>query len=749
VRMALQQNQAVNVTLDATNFFKSTIGADDIASFSSRGPRSEDGVLKPDIAAPGVSIDSAGVATGTDPRQNSGTSMACPMVAGAAALVRQAHPTWDPRQVKAAMMNSVVQVKTESGQLVPVSQMGAGRMKVDQAVLRNVYAAAEKPVGGVSVSFGTVVTSKIQEESRTVVVTNTSDQDVSYEVSTLSTYPLDGVIVDVEPKQVTVPAQGTANVSVKLTVDPSKLPEEKPDPATDPMQFDYARHFLTEAGGHVVFTSAQTPSEDLKIAFHGVVRAASEHELGIPTMCSDMISPDSLSLSLLGTKVHPSPVVSAFELKLESEPLASTQPAVLARDILAVGVANNVIAKTDFNEASVYFGVAINGEWRTPAPGSFGSSLLGGAVVIAIDVNDDQEDDFWVIPEALGASQQFATDVLIATTYNLKNQQPVSLRFLNIYPRDQANTEPFNNSVVVYPVTLSELGLTQNNAMFKFRALTYNDSGTAYQDSTDYAEYDPTNTILDSARLGENGIPIFQNFQPTKLYVDPQARAEGTLPKLLVLHHQNVAGKRMQIVDLNKTQEVGFSNLVVTQSVPEQAVAGGEFSMKVTVTNQGPAPAPAVVVQSKVGAAKVALAKPSQGTCTVTDTVSCMLGDLAPQGQVTISLSVQAPAAGTLVADSQASATGDCETQPGDNSSSNTVTITSTTGAAGQSGASAGSSGSQSQPEANTSGVQLGGGCNCSLPGGKRSSSMVWGTGLVAGLALYAGRRRSKKRAQK
>src|SRR5205085_2390159 len=59
------------------------------ASFTSTGPRSGDSGLKPDISAPGVSIISTGMGTGTAGAALSGTSMAAPHVTGVAALTRQ------------------------------------------------------------------------------------------------------------------------------------------------------------------------------------------------------------------------------------------------------------------------------------------------------------------------------------------------------------------------------------------------------------------------------------------------------------------------------------------------------------------------------------------------------------------------------------------------------------------------------------------------------------------------------------
>ncbi len=122
-------------------------GRSTLADFSGAGPTPLSLRLKPDVSAPGVSILSA--LPGGRFSAWSGTSMASPHVAGAAALLRERHPTWPVALLKAALIGSGSTVFVDS-QPAPPTRGGGGLITPTRA---DVPLIAPQPA---SLSFGLV-----------------------------------------------------------------------------------------------------------------------------------------------------------------------------------------------------------------------------------------------------------------------------------------------------------------------------------------------------------------------------------------------------------------------------------------------------------------------------------------------------------------------------------------------------------------------------------------------------------------
>ncbi|GAA3615382.1 S8 family serine peptidase [Nonomuraea rosea] len=185
--------------------------SDALAPFSSRGPTLVDYSLKPDISAPGVDIVAArahGTSMGTPAEDGyttaSGTSMATPHVAGAAALLAQQHPGWTNLQLKTALTS------TAHGDGQDSYEQGAGRVDVARAVKQQVR-------GSGGIDFGFLPSPQNGPVAKTLTYTNDGDQPVTLTLSSgikahRGGTPPDTLTLDRDT--VTVPAHGTAPVTV-------------------------------------------------------------------------------------------------------------------------------------------------------------------------------------------------------------------------------------------------------------------------------------------------------------------------------------------------------------------------------------------------------------------------------------------------------------------------------------------------------------------------------------------------------
>ncbi|HVF47632.1 MAG TPA: S8 family serine peptidase, partial [Pyrinomonadaceae bacterium] len=219
-----------------------------MAAFSSRGPVQGLGQIKPDVTAPGVGVLSATVRVGSadantgtmfDPTgytPASGTSFSGPHVAGAAAIVKQAHLGWTPDMVRTALINTATNLRSGSGtpkadgeQADSIIAQGGGLIDTHGAV--NAKALMGVAGDGITTpgilgshSFGEmpILNNRIVNSREvTVTIRDVSGQGGTYNLSTVNSRHLDraGISSSVSPSSVSVPAGGSATFTATITVD--------------------------------------------------------------------------------------------------------------------------------------------------------------------------------------------------------------------------------------------------------------------------------------------------------------------------------------------------------------------------------------------------------------------------------------------------------------------------------------------------------------------------------------------------
>lgn len=200
-----------------------TVGAvndnDVVANFSGRGPRAGDYQLKPDVTAPGVGIvaaRAAGTKRGSIVDDHytavSGTSMATPHVAGAAALLLQQHPDLTGQELKGLLASTALQTAGS------IWDQGAGRIDLTHASTTTVLA----DTGSLSMGFFDYPQTETAAVTRSITYTNIGDADVTLDIAMdvvdeQGAAPADGMLT-LHHDAVTIPAGGTA--AVEVTVDP-------------------------------------------------------------------------------------------------------------------------------------------------------------------------------------------------------------------------------------------------------------------------------------------------------------------------------------------------------------------------------------------------------------------------------------------------------------------------------------------------------------------------------------------------
>ncbi|MEE1826725.1 S8 family serine peptidase [Streptomyces sp. BE20] len=554
---------------------------DTLTDFTSRGI-GVPGVVKPDLAAPGETIWSAKVGSGSGGQREDGTSMATPHTAGLAALVRAAHPDWTVEQVKAALMNTAGDTWAGDGATGPVygpERTGAGRARVDRAVRTPAvaYAAGAGAVeGAVGVSFGPVAVGGPLTLDREVEVRNLSGSPVAYRTGYAAATELPGARFDVSPGRVDVPAGGSARVRVTLAV-PGQL-GRVPDPTIATLQGGKARTYRGELSGRLLLTPDDPAVPELRVPVLAAPRAASELTATTPVRT---IRANALA-ALSGTAApgdRPG-LLSAFALGGEAArwpdcppdsgaavgpgagivPDDSTDEAAGVQDVCveragdraanlrAAGAATDApaVAGDPLAEGVLYLGAQVWAPAATPV-GLFG-------VRASLDTDGDGATDVIV-----KADRQRGSDVLVARALDARTGAELDVQPLNARWGD-TDTALLDSDAVVLPVRLAVLpGVRAGHSTVRYALWT----GVAGAGKPDPAGAfsaiglrgtRPTLTVdvLQPAvdvRTGQGGPAAVAAPAGPGTVLDIR-RTEGDTSRLFLLHHFNPDGRRGQVLTL-------------------------------------------------------------------------------------------------------------------------------------------------------------------------------------------------------
>jgi minor extracellular serine protease Vpr len=406
------------------------------ASFTSGGPRSDDGAMKPNIAAPGVNVFSTLIGSGTGGTYDSGTSMATPHVAGVAALAVQAHKDWHEPSLREAV------VETASPGALPdyaARIEGAGLVQAVGATATNVTVHGDEGGQLGLMSFGVVELTRDFRDERDLIVRNHGQWPATFTATANSAA---GVPHSVKLSSSTVSVRGHDERVLRMSL---AVPAATAGATHDASGND----LFNDASGVITLTpeSSANNGVTLNLPYYAVTRARSDVDADL----RDGKSP-SIRLSNRGGVISGNGDFYAWGLK---NPKTGTIEASF--EPRAIGVQTNPISPTD---SILVFAVNTYGRFSNPASGEYD---------IYIDVNGDGVPDFILFSQDEGLIETGSSNGQIATFLVNLTTGAVSAEFLADAPTD--------GSTVLIPVLASDMGISPTNPRFSYNVNAFDDTG--------------------------------------------------------------------------------------------------------------------------------------------------------------------------------------------------------------------------------------------------------------------------------
>lgn len=433
------------------------------ASFSSGGPRNGDSGLGVDVAAPGVSIRSTAVGTGSDSEVLSGTSMAAPHVTGVAALAVQAHPTWSGNDVAQAVVSTADPSKV-AHQKLTLGGVGlvnaAGVVATQVTASGDTYTTTDGKLSQTALNFGFQESAQGFKGTKTVQLTNHGDSPVTYTPTAEASTQSRAATVTFSVPSITVPAHGTAKFSVSLSAAPSAVPTST------------AGTFgFYEISGDVLLTSG---SSALRVPYLLVPRSLSRVAAQVSGRWTTNAD-SSKAITLRNPGAALSGQTDAYTWGLSDPRDVSSSDT--GYDVRAVGVQSWDVGGGD---QLLVFAVNTWKKWNNAAENEFD---------IDLDTNGDGAADHIVFSADYGQVTSGTPDGRTGVfVYDIATGALGSTGFLASAPTD--------SSTALLPVFASDLGLSSTNGTFSYAAVGFSSVNGGSDGVAGVAAYNPWTPAL-------------------------------------------------------------------------------------------------------------------------------------------------------------------------------------------------------------------------------------------------------------
>jgi minor extracellular serine protease Vpr len=437
----LVASDGTSTTMTATTV--TNPGYQAFASFTSGGWRNVDSMVKPEVTAPGVSVVSTGVGTGNRPSTISGTSMAAPMTAGAAALVLDANSTWTPAHVKGALMNTADATSAKILGYDP-RRGGSGVVDVRRAVDTAGWVSTANGSGTLGFGYNEFSTATFSETQQ-FTLNNSSGSAITYNLAAafVPGTPIGGASMTFSTNPVTVPAGGSATVGAILTVNAATLPAATSSNFGTVQSVRGAVVATPTAGGAGIYP--------LRTTFALVPRALSNVTAGTASAYVNRPGGNrETTVRFTNAGIRAGTVDTYAWGITDADDVAHPEDSMDVRDVGVQVLPGEVLGSTA-DDRSLVFAINVDGYASNPAVSEFD---------IAIDTKGNPAPEFFLVGVDFGAVTAGVFDGRFASLLFNAEGDLVGTPFVA--------TAPMNGSTIELPALASELGLDPDVNSTKF-----------------------------------------------------------------------------------------------------------------------------------------------------------------------------------------------------------------------------------------------------------------------------------------